>query len=47
MRIIAALFVAVMILMGAPVITGQNKTIRDRIIRMNSLIINCERRETG
>ena len=46
MRMIAALFVSVMILMGAPVKTGQNKAIRDRIIRLDSLIINGERRET-
>ena len=27
--------------------TGQNKAIRNRIIPVNSLMIHCERRETG
>ena len=30
-----------------PGLTGQNKAIRDRIFLMNSLMIHCERRETG
>ena len=41
---------ALMLLFGilaAKVISGQNKAIRDRILPVNSLMINYERRETG
>ena len=34
-------------ILASQALTGQNKAIRDRIIPVNCLMINCERRKTG